>query len=83
MAEKKAWRALRGLNWSEGETEYRAEAGDKIEDLPENVIKHERAAGNIEEWVDRQTENVYDPDADEDVKMFGVMEVDGEMRVIE
>lgn len=54
------WRALNNLNWTHEGKEYEAAAGDKITDLPENVVKHERAAGNLEPWKERHTENVKD-----------------------
>lgn len=57
------FRALIGLNFidSSGE-ECRVSAGDKITDIPENVLSSEWKAGNIEVWVSGQTENVRDHD---------------------
>lgn len=62
MAEKnQEWRALVDLDWVDGEgNSHHAGAGDKIPELPDNVVRHEKPAQHIEEWVSGKTENVRD-----------------------
>jgi hypothetical protein len=68
----KEWRALTGINYLDADgNEKRVEAGDKITDMPQNAVRHEKAAKNIEEWEPRKTENVRD-DEDADVEVAGV-----------
>jgi hypothetical protein len=56
---KKVYRALVGFNWVDEEgNEHRINASDKVEDIPENVIQSEKAAGNLEPWKERDTSNV-------------------------
>lgn len=86
--EEKAYRALVGINYISKETgeENRAEPGDKITGMSENAIKHEKAAGNIEEWEPRKTENVRgDDEGVEGVEVSGVTSRrnKGEIRVKE
>lgn len=86
--EEKAYRALVGINYisTETEEERRAEPGDKITDMSENALRHERAAGNVEEWEPRKTENVRGDDENpEGVEITGVTSRrnKGEIRVKE
>lgn len=71
--EEKAWRALTGLNYRNDKgNDVRKEAGDKITDMPENALRHEKAAKNVEPWVAGETENVPDPDDSGDSVVTGV-----------
>lgn len=55
----KEYRALFGMNYmSLSDNEVRVEEGDKIDNMPEDEARRQERMGNIEEWVDRQTENV-------------------------
>lgn len=86
--EAQAYRALVGINYISTETdeEKRAEPGDKITDMSENALRHERASGNVEEWEPRKTENVRGDDEDpEGVEVTGVTSRrnKGEIRVKE
>ncbi len=55
----KEYRALFGMNYTSlSGNEVRVEEGDKITNMPEDEARHQERMKHIEEWVDRQTENV-------------------------
>ena len=85
MSKKKVYRALTGLNYvNKNGNEVRREAGDKLEDLPENVVKTESKAKNIEEWEAGHTENVEAPDTNrEDVTAVRATRRSGEVTLRE
>lgn len=61
MANAKEYRALTDLDWVDSDgNEHHTASGDKMTDPPDNVVKSETAAGNLEEWVAKQTENIKD-----------------------
>jgi hypothetical protein len=52
-------RALSDISYvDENENEVHIAAGDKVTDLPDNVVKSETKAGNLEPYRARHTENV-------------------------
>ena len=53
------WRALRGLNIGDSDGgEKRYNAGDKIENMSEDELAAEIAAGNVAPWIERDTSQV-------------------------
>lgn len=72
----RAYRALTGINYVNKDTglENRVEAGGKIEHMNDVAIKHELAAGNIEPWKDRDTDNVGSPNEEVEVTVTGNVE---------
>ena len=73
MAKAKEYRALVGISYpnpdydsedaeSTVEPELRAEAGDKITDVPDDWARVQTNQGNLEKWRVGKTENVRDSD---------------------
>ena len=70
---QKEWRALIGMDFVnvDGE-ETRVEAGDKIEGMPEDELRHQINLKNAKGWKERDTEGVQRP-GDVPVVVTGVL----------
>ena len=73
--EEKEYRALvplEYLNEVTGETNH-ANAGDKVVGMSETVARRELRSDTIEEWVERDTSNGRDLEADAALYQYGVL----------